>query len=77
MLWKEDIIKLDQVAVTQQEIHSIVQVQPKPHTWLFSVIYAKNDMQSRHVLWENLRQLHDTIKLHWLLGDDFNEVTKA
>lgn len=44
LLWKNDMLKLDQVAVTRQEIHYIVQVPPNPNTWLLSVIYAKNDL---------------------------------
>ncbi|XP_016477492.1 uncharacterized protein LOC107798969 [Nicotiana tabacum] len=77
LLWKEKDIKLEQVAVTNQEIHSIVQVHPNTSTWLLSIVYAKNDLHARSILWDNLRSIYDQIKLPWLIGGDFNEITAS
>lgn len=77
ILWHDDLFMLDQIEVTSEAIHSIVQVPPSPTTWLFSVIYAKNDLHARTSLWANLMSMHDNILMSWLLGGDFNELTCA
>lgn len=75
ILWHADLLNVTDVACTPQEIHCMIQVSRSPNKWLFSAIYAHNDISSKSLLWDNLKRVADLHGGPWLLGGDFNEVT--
>lgn len=40
LLWRSDLVEMDILFATEQEIHVIVQVRSFPHSWLLSAIYG-------------------------------------
>lgn len=50
LFWSQDIFNVDTVATTHQEMHSMPQVIPHPHKWIFSVIYASPHSHDRNIL---------------------------
>ncbi|KAL7210976.1 hypothetical protein ACSBR2_013959 [Camellia fascicularis] len=74
LIWNGQEIHCDVLSVTQQEIHTCIQVLSSPTSWLFSAIYASPCFNTRKILWENLKIFADVHNLPWLLMGDFNEV---
>lgn len=60
VLWNATHVKVDNLAVTNQEIHFMVQVYPKPLTFLCSAIYASPYLSHRKQLWQNLKCIANT-----------------
>lgn len=77
VLWLSDLLTIDEVSMTHQEIHCMVQVLPLPTKWLFTAIYASNVYTDRCLLWNNLKCILDTYKGPWLIGGNFNEILHA
>lgn len=77
VLWLNDLLIIDEMAITHQEIHCMVQVLPLPTKWLFTAIYASNVYTDRCLLWNNLKCILDTYKGPWLIGGNFNEILHA
>lgn len=50
ILWHDHLLHISDIALTDQEIHCMVQVIPSPVAWLFSAIYAHNNRISRLAL---------------------------
>ena len=62
MLWRTDLVHVDVLASTEQEIHAIIRVRSQSLTWIISAIYASPRFVERCMLWENLKliaTLHD------------------
>lgn len=77
-LWLNDLLTVDEIAMTHQEIQCMVQVLPLPHKWLFTAIYASNVHSDRCILWQNLKCFYDySYKGPWLVSGDFNEILHA
>lgn len=76
ILWLSNVLNMELVATTAQEIHCHIQVHPFPFKFLFSVIYASTNMAIRQYLWENIMCLYDNYKGPWIIGGDFNEITQ-
>ncbi|XP_030942467.1 uncharacterized protein LOC115967498 [Quercus lobata] len=77
MLWRSDLVHVDVLAATEQEIHAMIQVRSQSFTWLISAIYASPRFEERCMLWNNLRMLANMHDLPWALMGDFNEVLSA
>lgn len=77
VMWKEDLLKMDNISISQKGIHVRIKVCPKSYTWLFSTIYASSDLVKRKTLWDELKPLRLSHPMDWLLGGDFNEVLHA
>lgn len=77
VLWDDNILKLDDITTTNQEIHAMVKVHLTKVSWLFSVIYTSNFRLHRHTLWDNLRAIKDNYTGMWLVGGDFNEIMNS
>lgn len=60
-MWKEDILQVDEVSSTPQGIHAMVKVLPFYTPWLFSAIYASNNLEDRKTLWGNLMEISSSI----------------
>ena len=62
LLWRTDLVHVDVLATTEQEIHAIIQVRSQSLSWIISPIYASPRFAKRCLLWENLKliaSLHD------------------
>ncbi|XP_070014337.1 uncharacterized protein [Nicotiana sylvestris] len=76
LLWNADLVLVDELTMTTQEVHCMVQVLPNPTKRLLFSIYANNSVHSRSLLWHNLKCVYDSYKGPWLVGGDFNEVIR-
>lgn len=74
VLWDDSLLELDDIATTDQEIHTLVKVRHKHDSWLFSCIYASTYRYKRRLLLENLKNIKNDYKGKWLIGGDFNKV---
>ncbi|PHT32218.1 hypothetical protein CQW23_28555 [Capsicum baccatum] len=74
ILWHVDLLRITNVALTQQEIHYTIQVNLSASSWLLLAVYARNSPASRLSLWENIKRVSDSHNEPWLLGGNFNEV---
>ncbi|KAL4638398.1 hypothetical protein ACB092_03G143700 [Castanea dentata] len=74
LLWRSDLVQVEALASTEQEIHAIVRVRSQNFNWLINAIYASPRFEERCILWENLKMLADIHDLPWALMGDFNEV---
>ncbi|XP_030970777.1 uncharacterized protein LOC115991179 [Quercus lobata] len=74
MLWRSDLVHVNVLATTEQEIHAMIRVRSQSFTWLISAIYASPRFEERCMLWNNLRMLANMHDLSWALMGDFNEV---
>lgn len=77
IMWKEDLLKLDNISIIKQGIHVHIKVCPTPDSWLFFAIYASPDLETRKSLWTELIDIGKNYPMDWLLGGDFNEVLNA
>ncbi|PHU23004.1 hypothetical protein BC332_08111 [Capsicum chinense] len=77
ILWHVNLLNVTNVALTHQEIRCIIQVLPSPNKWLFLAIYVFNNASDRLMLWDNLKNVVDSMSGPWLIGGDFNEISKA
>lgn len=76
VLWNEDRINVQEMRISEQEIHCLVQVCTNKPKWILSSIYASNYYNLCNILWNSLKNLHDTVNMPWLIGG-FNEVLEA
>nr|XP_023919431.1 uncharacterized protein LOC112030994 [Quercus suber] len=74
MLWRSDLVQVDVLAATEQEIHALIRVRSQNFNWIISAIYASPRFAERCVLWENLKLLASLHNLPWAIMGDFNEV---
>ncbi|XP_016469275.1 uncharacterized protein LOC107791689 [Nicotiana tabacum] len=77
VLWDENILLVEEIAITNQEVHCMVEVLYLTRKFLFSSIYASPTLAHRQILWQNLKCISDNYHGPWLVGGDFNEVTRA
>lgn len=77
VLWLSDLLTIDEVSMTHQEIHCMVQVLSLPTKWLITAIYASTVYTDRCLLWKNLKCIYDTYKGSWPIGGVFNEIIHA
>ena len=74
LLWCSDLVQVDVLASTKQEIHALIQVRSQNFNWIISAIYASPRFVERCLLWDNLKMLASLHNLPWALMGDFNEV---
>ncbi|XP_022723781.1 uncharacterized protein LOC111280610 [Durio zibethinus] len=74
LLWKSDLLDVDDICATEQEIHATIKVKSNNFSWLISAIYASPRYNERLFLWENLKTVASHHDLPWLVLGDFNEV---
>lgn len=59
VLWDDNILELDYISTTNQEIHALIKVRLTQDSWLFSCIYDSNLRTYRQVLLENIKAIKD------------------
>lgn len=74
LLWNTNLVYVDILATTEQEVHAIIRVRSESLHWLISAIYASPRFMERCILWDNLKMLANLHNLPWALMGDFNEV---
>ena len=74
LLRRTDMVDLNVLAATKQEVHAIVKVLNSPTPWLLSSIYGSPRFEERQVLWDNLCLVSLLHKLPWSIVGDINDV---
>lgn len=74
LLLRSDLVQVDVLASTEQEIHALIRVRSLNFIWILSEIYASSRFAERCLLWDNLNMLASLHNLPWSLMGDFNEV---
>ncbi|XP_075080591.1 uncharacterized protein LOC142166074 [Nicotiana tabacum] len=78
LMWKDELVKLEEVATTPQGVHVMVKVLPSSCKWLFSAIYVSSCVNNRNKLCNLLEDLASAYMSSWIVGrGDFNELLKA
>ena len=73
LLWNDDKVSVEELAKTEQEIHTEVKVCASNLSWIFSTIYASPKNEDRCVLWNNLNKVAELHNKPWVMVGDFNE----
>ena len=74
LLWRSNLVQVDVLVATKQEIHAMIRVRTQTFNWLISAIYASPRFEERCILWNNLRMIANMHDMPWTLMGDFNEV---
>lgn len=77
LLWCSDIVSMDILSTTEQEIHTIVQVRSLSKSWLLISIYGSPRFKERCILWINLKILSKRHNLPWAVMGDFNDMVNG
>ena len=73
LLWNLELVEVEHLANTEQEIHVEVKVLSFNLSWLFTAIYASPRSAERCVFWNNLSNVADMHHKPWVIAGDFNE----
>ena len=73
-LWRSDLVDVEVISATEQEVHALVRVSPSTSHWLLSAIYASPRFVDRIILWNNLKLVADSHNLPWAVIEDFNDM---
>ncbi|XP_023881794.1 uncharacterized protein LOC111994169 [Quercus suber] len=73
LLWNDDIVEVEALAKTEQEIHVEVKVRASNLSWVLSAIYASPRTEERSILWSNLSKVAELHNKPWIMAGDFNE----
>lgn len=76
-MWKDEILKIEEVSTTPWGINVMVKVTPFSNPWLFTIVYASNTYANRRNFWNQLRVIPNNYNGSWLVGGDFNVVLRA
>lgn len=77
VMWKDDLVRLDNISETSQGIHVKIKVCPFNFSWFFIIVYASPDLQKCTMLWRNLIDWSRSCNAEWLVAGDSNEVLYA
>ncbi|PPD69265.1 hypothetical protein GOBAR_DD33864 [Gossypium barbadense] len=70
LLWKSNIVTVEELCSTKQEIHALVKVRASSISWFLSAVYASPRLAERKLLWSNLKTVASKHKLPWIVTDD-------
>ena len=73
-MWNSDLVDMDHLCSTEQEIHISVKVRGSNTLWFMSAIYASPRRSERRILWNNLSVITDIHNLPWVMVGDFNDI---
>ncbi|KAK4364367.1 hypothetical protein RND71_015725 [Anisodus tanguticus] len=71
LFWKP-YLQVQVLLIQEQFIHCKVDSTTGAFSPFVTIVYAKNEAQERHSLWNDLAQLESTIHGAWLISGDFN-----
>ena len=74
LLWRTDLVEVQILNSTEQEIHALVRPLSSNSFWLLSAVYASPRIAERRWLWDNLKTVADANVLPWVILGDFNDV---
>uniref|UniRef100_A0A2N9GX50 CCHC-type domain-containing protein n=1 Tax=Fagus sylvatica TaxID=28930 RepID=A0A2N9GX50_FAGSY len=77
ILWKTNVVEINHLCSTEQEIHTSVKVFGSNSSWLLSAIYASPRRSERRMLWQNLSTVAGLHSLPWVMVGDFNDITSS
>ena len=67
LLWRTDLVNVEVLSTTKQEIHALIRVSSQSFSWILSAIYASPRLRERLILWDNLKLLAGLHNLPWAL----------
>ncbi|KAL4621362.1 hypothetical protein ACB092_06G222000 [Castanea dentata] len=73
LLWNTDIVLVEELAKTEQEIHVEEKMRASNLSWIISAIYASPRSEKRGILWNNLSKVAKLHNKPWVMAGDFNE----
>ncbi|XP_058723365.1 uncharacterized protein LOC131595109 [Vicia villosa] len=76
LMWKPNIWDVKVIKETDQVIHSVMYMKDGSFSHFLSDMYAHNQIAKRKQLWENIQEFGNTVKGHWIVIGDFNNVLK-
>lgn len=68
VLWDNNMLELDEIATTKQEIHAMIKVSVSNDQCLVSSIYASNFRSTHTILQENIHTTKNNYNSKWLIG---------
>ncbi|XP_062100704.1 uncharacterized protein LOC133806603 [Humulus lupulus] len=71
--WNPNSFEVDIKGGTSQFIHCVLKPK-KGHRFSLTVVYAANDSRTRALLWRDLVNISEGMKIPWIVGGDFNAV---
>uniref|UniRef100_A0A2N9HIV3 CCHC-type domain-containing protein n=1 Tax=Fagus sylvatica TaxID=28930 RepID=A0A2N9HIV3_FAGSY len=74
VMWNSDLVDVEHLCSTEQEIHVSVKVRGSNTLWLLSAIYASPRRFERRILWNNLSVIAELHNLPWVMVRDFNDI---
>lgn len=74
LLWRSDIVDVEILSATGQEIYTLIRVNPSSPPWLLFAIYASPRFVDRCVLWDNLKIIANSHNIPWVVMGDFNDM---
>lgn len=74
MLWHTEILDVEVVGMSEQEIDAIIEVKDTNISFLFSAIYASPRIEERRLLRCNLEEVTAAHSMAWVALGNFNEV---
>lgn len=69
LLWNNNLVIINQVRNSNQELYAMVQENPNKKSRMLSVVYACTNIVTRNMLWNNLKEISDSYISPWLLGE--------
>jgi hypothetical protein len=74
VMWNLDLVDVEHLCSTKQEIHVSVKVRGSNTLWLLSAIYASPRRFECRILWNNLSVIVELHNLPWVMVGDFNDI---
>lgn len=74
VLWDDNLLEVDEIAITAQELHVMVKVSSTNTSRLFSCIYASTNRSMRKILCKNIISIKHNYSGKWLIDGDLNEL---
>ena len=74
IMWNSDMVEVEHLCSTEQELHVSVKVRGSHNLWLLSAIYASPRGSERRILWKNLSVIALLHNLPWVMVGDFNDI---
>lgn len=75
-MWKSTL-KVQILDIFEQFIHCLVEEPGLQLRLYYTVVYARNEVQKKEMLWQNLMQLTLQNQLPWIISGDFNSVLSS
>ncbi|XP_020266638.1 uncharacterized protein LOC109842142 [Asparagus officinalis] len=77
ILWESKVFSVQNINATDQFITHKLESKDGKLSFLLTAVYALNQTEGRKTLWEDLLNFKRNVNYPWLVGGDFNAITKS